>query len=215
VHIGSITGAAPTTVALTADATNLVNTSASLTPTLGRVYSATINGQSFSYQVTAADMAAATPADQVASNLAAGLSSSGILNGTTVVATAATDTLVLTGTAGYSASLGTTTGGTSLIAGSVGSQATAQAAITEVSTAIQTIADQRSTLGAHINRLTYTADNLSNISQNAAASRSRVQDTDYAKTSTELARTQIIAQASTAMLAQANQSQQSVLALLK
>ena len=59
------------------------------------------------------------------------------------------------------------------------------------------------------------ADNLTNVSTNTSAYRSRVQDTDFAKASTELARTQIIAQAATDMLAQANQSQQSVLALLK
>jgi len=56
---------------------------------------------------------------------------------------------------------------------------------------------------------------LANVSQNATASRSRVQDANYATESTELARTQIIQQAGTAMLAQANQQSQSVLALLK
>lgn len=98
---------------------------------------------------------------------------------------------------------------------SVGTLTLAQSAITTLGTAIDSINAVRSNLGAAINRLTYAADNLANISSNTSASRSRVQDTDYAKTSTELARTQIIAQASTAMLAQANQSQQSVLALLK
>ena len=86
---------------------------------------------------------------------------------------------------------------------------------TALDTSIGTINTARSGFGATINRLTYAADNLANISQNASASRSRVQDTNFAKASTELARTQIIAQAATAMLAQANQSQQSVLALLK
>ena len=104
---------------------------------------------------------------------------------------------------------------TSLVSGDILTQANAQSAIATLDTSIATVNTTRSGLGASINRLTYAADNLSNISQNASASRSRVQDTDYAKTSTELARTQIIAQASTAMLAQANQSQQSVLALLK
>jgi flagellin len=73
----------------------------------------------------------------------------------------------------------------------------------------------RADIGAAINQLNYAADNLSNISMNTAASRSRIEDTDYAQASTELARTQIIQQAATAMLAQANQSPQSVLALLK
>ena len=58
-------------------------------------------------------------------------------------------------------------------------------------------------------------DNLSNVSQNTAASKSRVLDADYASETTELARTQIIQQAATAMLSQANQQAQTVLALLK
>ena len=74
---------------------------------------------------------------------------------------------------------------------------------------------QRATFGAAINRREYTVDNLTNASQNQSASRSRIQDADYAVETTNLARTQIIAQASTAMLAQANQSKQSVLALLQ
>jgi flagellin len=70
-------------------------------------------------------------------------------------------------------------------------------------------------IGSAINQLTYAADNMSNIAMNTSASRSRIEDTDYASASAELARTQIIQQAATAMLAQANQSPQSVLALLK
>ena len=89
------------------------------------------------------------------------------------------------------------------------------AAITALDTAIKAGNEKRALIGAGINRLSYTADNLANISMNTAASRSRIEDTDYAQASTELARTQIIQQAATAMLAQANQSPQSVLALLK
>jgi len=74
---------------------------------------------------------------------------------------------------------------------------------------------QRATYGASINRLEHTVDNLSNVSMNTQAALSRIQDADYAAESTELARTQIVAQAGTAMLAQANQQAQSVLALLK
>jgi len=95
------------------------------------------------------------------------------------------------------------------------STAEATAAITAIDTALKASNNQRAAIGAGINQLTYAADNLSNISMNTAASRSRIEDTDYATASTELARTQIIQQAATAMLAQANQSPQSVLALLK
>ena len=87
--------------------------------------------------------------------------------------------------------------------------------LSNLDTAINAIGTYRSTLGATINRLNYAADNLQNVSTNTTASRSRIQDTDYAQATTELARTQIIQQAATAMLAQANQSPQSVLALLK
>jgi flagellin len=73
----------------------------------------------------------------------------------------------------------------------------------------------RAGLGASMSRLEYAADNLQNVSQNSSAARSRVLDADYASETTELARSQIIQQASTAMLSQANQAQQSVLALLK
>ena len=81
--------------------------------------------------------------------------------------------------------------------------------------AIAALNTARATSGAVINRLEYAADNLANVSQNASASRSRILDADYAAETTELARTQIISQAGTAMLSQANQQAQSVLALLK
>ena len=88
-------------------------------------------------------------------------------------------------------------------------------AITALDTAIASINTQRATYGAAVNRLEYATDNLSNVSQNTSASRSRILDADYAAETTELARTQIIQQAGTAMLSQANQQAQSVLALLK
>jgi flagellin len=87
--------------------------------------------------------------------------------------------------------------------------------IGKIDTDIDYINTARSALGAAINRLTYASNNALSISTNTSASRSRIVDTDYAKTSAELARTQIVQQAATAMLAQANQSSQSVLALLK
>ena len=108
-----------------------------------------------------------------------------------------------------------TSGAFSGVSSVISSAAAASSAISTLDDAIDAIADQRARIGAAINRLTYAADNLSNISQNVSESRSRVLDTDYAKASSELARTQIIAQASTAMLAQANQQPQLVLKLLQ
>ena len=91
----------------------------------------------------------------------------------------------------------------------------ASAAIGLLDTAIDTVNSSRSTMGATMNQLSYSADNFTNISTNIAASRSTVMDTDYATASSQLSRSQIIQQAATAMLAQANQQPQSVLALLK
>ena len=87
--------------------------------------------------------------------------------------------------------------------------------VTALDAAIAGIDSKRATLGSTINTLEFAVDNLANVSQNTSASLSRIQDADYATETTELARTQIIAQAGTAMLSQANQSAQSVLALLK
>jgi flagellin len=118
------------------------------------------------------------------------------------------------------ASSGTTTttrssGGTSVAQISIASQEGASNALNVIDKAISYVNSQRSMLGAVQNRLTHTVDNLANIVTNTAASRSRIKDTDYATETAELARTQIIQQAATAMLAQANQAPQGVLALLR
>jgi len=93
--------------------------------------------------------------------------------------------------------------------------ANAEVVLVQIDKAITAAAAERAKLGAYINRLEYAQDNLMNVAQNTDASRSRIEDADYAAETSELARTQIISQASTAMLAQANQSKQSVLALLQ
>ena len=98
---------------------------------------------------------------------------------------------------------------------SISSASVAATAIATLDTALNSINSQRATIGAGINQMTYAADNMSNIAANATASRSSIMDTDYATASTNLAKNQIIQQAATAMLAQANQQPQSVLSLLK
>ena len=97
----------------------------------------------------------------------------------------------------------------------ISDQASGTNAITKLDVSLGLVNSQRATIGAVTNRLAYAADNMTNISTNISASRSQIMDTDYAKTTTLLARGQIIQQAATAMLAQANQQPQSVLALLK
>jgi len=98
---------------------------------------------------------------------------------------------------------------------SITSLANSNEAIDALDLALKNVNNERATMGAVINRLNYAADNLSNVSMNTSAARSRVLDTDYAKVTTELARTQIISQAATAMLAQANQQPAAVLSLLQ
>lgn len=91
----------------------------------------------------------------------------------------------------------------------------ARAALTDIDTDIETISTTRATLGASQNRLQSAVNNLTNVSTNLSDARSRIADTDYSAETTALAKAQILGQASTAMLAQANQSQQNVLSLLR
>jgi len=91
----------------------------------------------------------------------------------------------------------------------------ANQAIVAIDAAIETISKSQANSGALNNRMDYIVANLSEASQNMSASRSRILDTDYATETSSLAKQQIISQAATAMLAQANQQPQSVLSLLK
>ena len=113
----------------------------------------------------------------------------------------------------HTAALGVAATGASAIA--IATFTGAQAAITAIDVAIENVSLGRSAMGATMNQLSYSADNMVNISTNIGASRSAILDTDYATASAQLAKNQIISQAATAMLAQANQQPQSVLTLLK
>lgn len=93
--------------------------------------------------------------------------------------------------------------------------ADASAALDTLDTAIQTVATERANLGAQQNRLEVTVDNLTSAVTNLAESKSRIEDADFSAESTNLAAAQILSQASTAMLAQANQSAQGVMNLLR
>ncbi|MCT2529329.1 flagellin [SAR92 clade bacterium H921] len=124
--------------------------------------------------------------------------------------------LQLDGDATYSA--GATAGGVftnDIDSLSVDTAANANLALAAIDVSIAGLDAKRSTLGSTLNTLEFAVDNLANASQNASAARSRIEDADYALETTELARTQIIAQAATAMLSQANQQTMSVMALLK
>jgi Flagellin and related hook-associated proteins len=90
----------------------------------------------------------------------------------------------------------------------------ATAALASIDNALEYISSQRSELGAIENRLNHTVNNLMNVVENTSASRSRIEDADYAVESANLAKLQVMQQAGTAMLAQANASGQLVLSLL-
>jgi flagellin len=178
----------------------------------GDVVTGTINGQAFALTLTDHDGAAG----------AGMVITTGATDGAVAILEAKASGTTITMTAGavddpfvienlrVGNGIGAAVGGLDLT-----TKALATAAITAVNTQITTLNTSRSAAGASINRLEFAADNLSNVSQNASASRSRILDADYAAETTELARTQIIQQAGTAMLSQANQQAQSVLALLK
>lgn len=125
-------------------------------------------------------------------------------NGTATADYSVTTTIAADGT---TATLAKTT--------SIGTVPTKSSSASDIETFIETVASQRGEAGAQINHLGYMVDHLKNLGANLSASRSRIQDTDYAMASAELARTQIVAQAATAMLAQANQQPQVVLSLLQ
>ena len=97
----------------------------------------------------------------------------------------------------------------------ISTQAGAQSALNSIDAAIKTVSANQSRAGAFLNRLDAVVSNLTTQNTNMTASRSSILDTDYSTETTNLAKSQIISQAATAMLAQANQSAQSVLSLLK
>lgn len=108
---------------------------------------------------------------------------------------------------------GAGTAGTFDVTGTDGSAA--RTALADIDDDLAAISTARATLGAGQNRLQSAVNNLANVSTNLSDARSRIMDTDYSAETTALAKAQILSQASTAMLAQANQSQQNVLSLLR
>ena len=90
----------------------------------------------------------------------------------------------------------------------------ASVSIGQLDLAMTAVSNQRASFGAIQNRLVHAIDNLTNVVTNAEVTRSRIMDTDYAESTSELARTQIIQQAGTAMLAQANAAKSTVMTLL-
>jgi len=186
------------------------------TPAIGDVITVSVGDKSFVHTVTAGASTAVQTVSEIASAISSGL---GTISGVGVSASAGVLTFTASSTAYGSNSFSISSSQAGLLGGiresAVDTQANSNSAIAALDTAIATVNSGRSEMGATMNRLTYAADNLSNISANTSASRSRIRDTDYSQATTELARSQIIQQAATAMLAQANQQPQTVLSLLK
>jgi len=171
--------------------------------------------------VTVPDVTATISGNVVTFTEGAGNEGQGEIASISLLKTNSSLTAITTSNALATTTAGAAAGGASVMAADIsdfktaGTQAQASTTIAELDSAIAGVAAKRADFGAFMNRLEYTVDNLSNVVQNTVVARSRIEDADYAAETTELARTQIIAQAATAMLSQANQQAQSVLALLK
>ena len=215
----SVAGTPPT--AGTASTLEVETLSVGGTYAAGDVISVNLNQNIFQYTVTAAD--ATGGSSTLGTNLKDALSAR-FDDGFAITSSGAgVIKFTLDG-----ASTGTTVGNSFTLAASatdgewddletlrVTTQVDSNTSISTLDVSLVKLNKARAEIGAVINRLTYAVDNLTETSANAAASRSRIEDTDYAKATTSLARSQIIQQAATAMLAQANQQPQSVLSLLK
>jgi flagellin len=187
------------------------------------IISLDVAGKSHIYTVTKADVGGANDAANhalIATSLAASLNKDANFSGLTIAAAGVTVTFEAKANnvafAAVPASQTVSNGQLGAMRElDVSSSSRANGAVLGLDVSLKNISDARAGIGAKINRLTYAADNLTNVSQNTSSSRSQILDTDYAVATTELARTQIISQAATAMLAQANQAAQSVLSLLR
>ncbi|MBS97802.1 MAG: flagellin [Oceanospirillaceae bacterium] len=120
-----------------------------------------------------------------------------------------------TGLKNLNTDLSSTVTGSAIANIDISTVAGAQSAIGSIDNALDAINSTRGDLGAVNNRLDFTINNLSSISENVSAARSRVEDADFAKESAALSRSQVLQQAGTAMLAQANAAPQQVLSLLQ
>ena len=159
---------------------------------------------------------AATEADWGLATVGAGVTTGASLNVNYVAPTGNTGALTITGPAGaLLTAQAVTTTGTAVGSIDISTAAGATAALSSLDAAIAAVDSSRSQMGAIQNRFTQTVDNLATTGLNLTASRSRIQDTDFAAETANLSRAQILQQAGTAMVAQANQAPQGVLALLR
>jgi flagellin len=166
---------------------------------------------------TTAIAAAQAEVDQLVSAIG-DIASRTTFNGTSLLATAGASSLTFQTGANSGETLSVSLkdmGVTSLGIGSLSLASGASTAITTLDTAINTVSSQRGVFGAAQNRLEHTIANLSVSQENLSASESRIRDTDMAQEMTNFSKSQILMQAGTAMLAQANSAPQGILSLLR
>ena len=203
---GTAPGTAAAGVAATANSTSdgvgKGSGSLAITHSATAALSIDIAGETITFAKAAATTTAATRQAE-AVGLAAAINANSTLQGLGIRANATADTGSASGVAVHRG------------ADNMQSSEAAKASVIAIDAAIKTVNTQRSELGAVSNRLSHTVSNMTNISTNLSAARGGIEDADFALETTELAKNQILQQASTAMLAQANASKQNVLSLLQ
>ena len=171
-----------------------------------------VDGRNVSLAYTAGTFTASTAADF-------GLSATALTGGTVnvdyVAPTGVTGNVAFTQTGGFANSTAIAATGTAVGAIDISSVGGANAALSSIDAALQTVNSSRAALGAVQNRFSSTIENLQTTTENLSASRSRIQDADFAMETANLSRAQVLQQAGTAMIAQANQLPQQVLQLLR
>jgi flagellin len=205
---GAVDRGSQTAAAINAK-TSQTGVTATFDTTSGVVSLAAVDGRNITVTATAngataTGLATATTTSQItlSSTSSAGITLAGTTGAAAIGLAAGTNAATATAGAGVSSlDLTTATG--------------AQAALTTLDAAINTINNTRGSLGAYQNRFESTVASLQITTENLTASRGRITDTDFAKETANLSRSQVLQQAGTAMLAQANQSAQGVLALLR
>jgi flagellin len=212
-----------TVTANTASATDLVELTDSINKVTGDTGIVAVNngntitltdqsGKDIDIGDTSANMSVAGSSQTTAIALVAGGNDSTSVSGT--VKLSSTNSFSVTGTVGA----GVGGAGSSSLAKvstiDIGTDTGAQAALDSIDGALAQIDDQRASLGAIQNRFTHTINNLANIEENVSASRSRIQDTDFAVETAQMTKNQILQQAGTSILAQANQIPQAAISLL-
>jgi flagellin len=182
----------------------------------GDAFSFVINGETVSYTTNATDGFDATTDAGVVAGLQSAIDAEVNIKGVTAAASVnGSGDIIITLTDNTSLSVSATPKAGSSTTLSITTSTGADDALTKIDAALTAVNTQRAKLGSVSNRLDSTVSNLTNISANLEGGRGRIQDADFAAETTSLAKSQILQQASTAMLAQANASKQNVLSLLQ